>query len=104
MNYSSHVVRIIQSGTFAKWLAGLRDQRAVLRIRARIDHLAHGLAGDARPVGEGISEARIDYGPGYRLYYLRRGAVLIVMLCGGDKSSQKTDIKTAKRIAREWRD
>lgn len=85
-------------------MAGLRDHRAVLRIRARLDHLSYGLAGDAKPVGEGISEARIDYGPGYRLYYLRRGSVLIVMLCGGDKSSQKADIRAAKRIAREWRD
>ena len=82
----------------------MRDQRAVMRIRARLDHLSHGLAGDAKPVGEGISEARIDYGPGYRLYYLRRGQVLIVMLCGGDKSSQKADIKAARCIAREWRD
>lgn len=98
------MVRITQSETFAKWMAGLRDHRAVLRIRARLDHLSYGLAGDAKPVGEGISEARIDYGPGYRLYYLRRGSVLIVMLCGGDKSSQKADIRAAKRIAREWRD
>ena len=98
------MARIIQSETFAKWIAGLRDRRAVARIRARLDHLAYGLAGDTKSIGEGISEARIDYGPGYRLYYLRRGSVLIVMLCGGDKSSQKADIKAAKRIAREWRD
>ena len=70
----------------------------------RPDHLLHSLAGDAKPVGQGISEARIDYGPGYRLYYLRRGQMLIVMLCGGDKSSQKADIKAARRIVREWRD
>lgn len=82
----------------------MRDQRAALPVRARLDHLARWLIGDAKPVGEGISEARIDYGPGYRLYYLRRGQVLIVMLCGGDKSSQRADIKIAPRIAGEWRD
>lgn len=98
------MVEIIESETFRNWLAGLRDRRAVMRIRARIDHLAQGLAGDSEPVGEGISEARIHYGPGYRLYYLRRGPVLIVMLAGGDKSSQDRDIKAAKRIAKDWRD
>lgn len=94
---------IIESETFHNWLTGLRDRRAVMRIRARVDHLAHGLAGDAEPVGEGISEARIHYGPGYRLYYLRRGPVLIVMLAGGNKSTQASDIKAAKRIAKDWR-
>lgn len=97
------MVEIIESATFRNWLAGLRDRRAVMRIRARLDHLAHGLGGDAKPVGEGISEARINYGPGYRLYYLRRGPVLIVMLAGGDKSTQANDIKAAKRIAKDWR-
>lgn len=97
------MVEIIESGTFRNWLAGLRDRRAVMRIRARIDHLAQGLVGDSEPVGEGISEARIHYGPGYRLYYLRRGPVLIVMLAGGDKSTQDRDIKAAKRIAKDWR-
>jgi putative addiction module killer protein len=94
---------VIQSETFAKWLSGLRDKRAVMRIRARIDRLASGLEGDVKAVGEGVSEARINYGGGYRLYYLRRGPVLVVMLCGGDKSSQPRDIRNAKRIAREWR-
>lgn len=97
------MTEIIESETFRNWLAGLRDRHAVMRIRARLDHLAHGLAGDAEPVGEGISEARIHYGPGYRLYYLRRGPVLIVMLAGGDKSTQDRDIKAAKRIAKDWR-
>lgn len=97
------MVKIIESQTFRDWLAGLRDRRAVMRIRARLDHLAYGLTGDAEPVGEGVSEARIHYGAGYRLYYLRRGAELIVMLAGGDKSTQDRDIKAAKRIAKDWR-
>lgn len=97
------MVETVESETFRNWLAGLRDRRAVMRIRARIDHLARGLVGDSEPVGEGISEARIHYGPGYRLYYMRRGPVLIVMLAGGDKSTQASDIKAAKRIAKDWR-
>jgi len=97
------MIEIIESETFRNWLAGLCDGRAVMRIRARVDHLAHGLVGDSEPVGEGISEARIHYGPGYRLYYLRRGPVPIVMLAGGDKSTQASDIKAAKRIAKDWR-
>lgn len=76
-----------------------------MRIRARLDRLAHGLSGDAEPVGEGISEARIRYGPGYRLYYLRRGTELIVMLAaGGDKFTQRSDIEAAKHVAKDWRD
>ena len=97
------MLEIIESATFRNWLASLRDMRAVMRIRARLDHLAHGLAGDSQPVGEGISEARVHYGPGYRLYYLRRGPVLIVLLAGGDKSTQDRDIKVARRIAKDWR-
>ena len=72
-------------------------------IASRLDRLAFGHAGDAKPVGAGISELRIDYGPGYRIYYQRRGSVLIVLLCGGDKSTQQKDIRTAKRLAKEWR-
>lgn len=95
--------KIVESQTFRTWLANLRDKRAVMWIRARLDWLAYGLSGDAEPVGEGVSEARIHYGPGYRLYYLQRGAELIVMLAGGDKSTQQSDIKAAKRIAKDWR-
>lgn len=98
------MLTIIESQTFRDWLAGLRDRRAVMRIRARLDRLACGLEGDAKPVGEGISESRIHHGPGYRLYYLRHGSELIVMLAGGDKSSQQADIRAAKRIAKDWRD
>ncbi|HET8636662.1 MAG TPA: type II toxin-antitoxin system RelE/ParE family toxin [Acidobacteriaceae bacterium] len=86
---------------FSLWLRGLRDAQARARIAARVRRLAFGNPGDVRPVGEGISELRIHYGPGYRVYYVQRGAVLIVLLCGGDKSTQKKDIEAAKRLAKE---
>ena len=81
----------------------LKDERARALIASRLDRLAFGNAGDVKPVGHGISELRIDYGPGYRLYFLRRGDEIIILLCGGDKSSQQKDIKTAKLLAEEWR-
>jgi putative addiction module killer protein len=84
---------------FADWLVELRDDRARAKIAARIDRLAQGNAGDVRPVGEGISELRIDYGPGYRVYFSKRGQKLIILLCGGDKRSQNKDIKLAKTLA-----
>ena len=80
----------------------LKDERARALIASRLDRLAFGNAGDVRPVGQGISELRIDYGPGYRVYFLRRGSEIIILLCGGDKSTQATDIKTAKRLALNW--
>lgn len=80
---------------FANWLAGLRDARA----KARIDRLAQGNSGDVRPVGGGVSELRIPYGPGYRVYFVRRGATLTILLCGGDKASQERDIVRAKALA-----
>ena len=80
-------------------MAGLRDVRGRAKIAARIDRLSMGHPGDVRPVGEGISELRIHYGPGYRVYYIQRGAVLVVLLCGGDKSSQSRDIASAKKLA-----
>ena len=95
-------VTIIQSDTFASWLANLRDRSARSRILKRLVRLAAGNAGDTRPVGGGISELRLDTGPGYRVYYLKRGPVLIVVLAGGDKSSQQADIARAGQIAREW--
>ncbi|TNH37544.1 type II toxin-antitoxin system RelE/ParE family toxin [Paracoccus haeundaensis] len=94
---------VIRSATFDRWLMGLRDRRAVARIAARLDRLASGNSGDAEPVGDGVSELRIHYGPGYRVYFLRRGPVLIVLLCGGDKSSQERDITQAKALAAEWK-
>ncbi len=84
---------------FAKWLDGLRDLRARARVMARIERLAAGNPGDARPVGEGVSELRIHYGPGYRVYYIQHAQRLVVLLAGGDKKTQAKDIKTALRLA-----
>ena len=95
------MVEVRQTEEFAKWLVRLRDLRARAKIAARIDRLAMGNPGDVRPVGEGISEMRIQFGPGYRVYFVQRGTLLIVLLCGGDKSSQDKDIKTAKKLAAE---
>jgi putative addiction module killer protein len=91
-----------QTEVFRKWWIKLKDERARGVIAARLDRLAYGLAGDAEPVGDGISELRIHFGPGYRVYFQRRGVTIIVLLCGGDKSTQAKDIKTAKRLANEW--
>jgi putative addiction module killer protein len=82
----------------------LRDVRAIARIQVRIDRLSLGNPGDVRPVGEGVSEMRIDYGPGYRVYFIRRGKTLRLLLCGGDKSTQDADIAAARALAREWTD
>jgi len=98
------MIDVVKSDTFNRWLAGLRDVKAVARVTVRIDRLATGNPGDVRPVGEGISEMRIDYGPGYRVYFLRRGQKVVILLCGGDKSTQRKDIATAKAIAAQWRD
>jgi putative addiction module killer protein len=87
--------------TFATWLDGLRDMRARARIQARIERLALGNAGDVRPVGEAVSEMRIDYGPGYRVYYTKRGRDVVILLAGGDKRTQAADIKTALGLARD---
>lgn len=84
---------------FHKWLDELRDIRAVARIVKRIDMLALGNPGDVEPVGEGISELKIDYGPGYRVYFRKEGQVLYILLCGGDKSTQRKDIATARKLA-----
>ena len=98
------VVDIVRSATFDEWLARLKDARGRARVLVRIDRLALGNAGDVRPVGSGISEMRIDFGPGYRVYFMQRGPALIVLLAGGDKSSQAGDITTAKSVAAQWRD
>lgn len=103
-NYSCQMIEMLRSDIFDRWLSGLRDRRAVARIAARLDRLAAGNPGDAQPVGEGISELRINYGPGYRIYFIQKGQVLIVLLCGGDKSTQDRDIRQAKALANEWKD
>ena len=98
------MIEILRSDEFDLWLAGLRDDRARARIQARILRLSLGNPGDVKPVGEGISEMRIDHGPGYRVYFWQRGQVLILLLCGGDKSTQDKDIKAAKAIAARWKE
>ena len=85
---------------FARWIDTLRDIYARARIQARIERLAMGNPGDVRPVGEGVSELRIDYGPDYRVYYTKRGRTVLILLAGGNKRTQATDIKTALRLAR----
>ena len=85
---------------FARWLDGLPDVRARARVLARIERLVAGNPGDVAPVGEGVSELRIDYGPGYRVYFKKRGRRLIILLAGGDKSTQGKDIRAALRLAR----
>jgi putative addiction module killer protein len=95
---------VFKSEAFDQWLLGLKDRLARIRVLARIDRLAAGNAGDAKPVGAGISELRIDHGPGYRVYFMRRGERLVLLLCGGDKSTQATDIAAAKVIARDWQE
>jgi putative addiction module killer protein len=94
-------IEIRKTETFTRWMAGLRDQRARARARiaARIDRLAFGLTGDVESVGEGVSELRIHLGPGYRVYFVRRGLNLLILLCGGDKSTQAKDIREAKILA-----
>ena len=94
---------IIKSETFNSWFKGLRDKRAAARINARLRRVSLGNLGDVAPVGDGVSEMRIFYGPGYRIYFVQEGQVLIVLLCGGDKSTQKKDIKRAKELANERR-
>ena len=93
------MIELKQTETFRKWRTALTDKRALGVIAARLDRLAFGHAGDALPIGDGISELRIHYGPGYRVYFKQRGNTIIVLLCGGDKGSQAKDINTAKRIA-----
>ncbi len=95
---------VVKSRKFDEWLRQLKDHRAVARIQVRIDRLAGGNPGDARPVGGGVSELRIDYGPGYRVYFLQDGRrQIILLLCGGAKSSQQEDITRAKQMATDWR-
>ena len=93
-------MEIRKTEVYVKWLDGLRDIRARARILARVERLAAGNPGDAEPVGEGVSELRINYGPGYRVYYKQQGRELVILLAGGNKRSQQRDIKAALRLAR----
>ena len=96
------MVELKQTETFRKWRTRLKDERARILIASRLDRLAFGLAGDAEAVGQGVNELRIHHGPGYRIYFQKRGSTIIVLLCGGDKSTQAKDIKAAKRLAEAW--
>jgi putative addiction module killer protein len=96
------MIELKQTETFRKWRTNLKDQRALAAIASRLDRLMFGHAGDVKPVGKGISELRIHYGPGYRVYFQQRGNTIIILLCGGDKGSQTHDIQTAQCLADEW--
>ena len=92
---------VVESATFKRWIRGLRDRAAVARINARLRNVSLGNVGDARPIGDGLFEMRVHHGPGYRIYFLREGAT-VVLLCGGDKGSQRRDIERAGKLAKEW--
>lgn len=91
-----------QTETFRKWRMRLNDERARALVASRLDRLAFGHPGDVASVGDGVSELRLHYGPGYRIYFQQRGDILVVLLCGGDKGSQAKDIKLAKKLSQEW--
>jgi putative addiction module killer protein len=98
------MIEIRKTEIFTKWFDGLKDRRAKARIQARIDRVETGNFGDVAPVGEGVSELRIFYGPGYRVYCIQRGSVVVILLSGGDKSTQSLDIASAKEIAKQIED
>jgi putative addiction module killer protein len=96
------MIEVRRTGIFTEWLATLRDQNAKGRIISRISRLEHGNPGDVRSLSGGVSEMRIDYGPGYRVYFASRGSTIVILLCGGDKRTQDTDIKNAKAFAKRF--
>ena len=100
MDYNTVVVEIRQTEVYARWFGRLRDRQARVRIDSRIRRMSLGNFGDVRPVAEGVSEIRVDYGPGYRVYYTQRDQALVVLLAGGDKDSQERDIQRALDLAR----
>jgi len=95
------MIEIRKTDIFVKWLGSLKDRRAKARVLARVDRLEMGYFGDVRPVGEGVSELRIFYGAGYRVYFIQRQSVLVILLSGGDKQTQQMDIAKAKKIAKQ---
>jgi putative addiction module killer protein len=97
------MLELRQTERFRRWREKLTDHRARALIASRLDRLAYGHQGDVAPVGDGVSELRVHHGPGYRIYFCRKGDAIIVLLCGGSKSSQARDIMVAKRLAEEWR-
>ncbi|MFM7716553.1 MAG: type II toxin-antitoxin system RelE/ParE family toxin [Microcystis sp.] len=94
------MIEIRQTKTYSEWFSGLRDRQAKARIDIRIRRLSTGNPGDVKPVGQGVSELRVDYGPGYRVYFIQQGKTLIILLAGGDKKTHERDIKTALDLAR----
>lgn len=99
LGYNALMIEIRQTEVYAAWFASLRDRQARARIDVRIRHLSLGNPGDVKSVGEGVSEMRIDYGPGYRVYFVQRGQALVILLAGGDKRTQDQDIQTALELA-----
>lgn len=95
------MIEVRQSAIFSEWLAGLRDRNAHARIIVRIRRMELANPGDVKPVGDGVSEMRVDYGPGYRIYFTRMGNTVVILLCGGDKSTQRRDIARARQMAKE---
>jgi len=101
IEYNCSMIEVRQTEVFSQWFDSLRDRQARARINVRIRRLSLGNFGDAKPVGEGVSELRIDFGPGYRVYFVRRGRALVILLVGGDKDTQDRDIRKAQKLARE---
>ena len=97
------MIDVVRTEDFEAWLTKLKDLRSRARIIRRLDRLAQGNPGDVRPIGKGLSELRIDVGPGYRVYYRQDGDTLILLFCGGDKSTQQKDIEKAHELAEQWR-
>ena len=98
------MIEVRQTKTFENWFKRLRDRKAKARVQARIDRMEIGNFGDVASVGEGVSELRIHYGPGYRVYFVQRGQVVVILLSGGDKSSQNSDVRKAKELAKQLED
>lgn len=98
------MLQIRKTDVYANWIDGLRDLQGRARILVRIERLAAGHPGDVKPVGNGVSELRIDFGPGYRVYFTQRRREIVILLAGGDKASQSTDIKTALRLAKNLKE
>jgi putative addiction module killer protein len=98
------LIEIRKTKVFNNWMAGLRDHQARAKIAVRIDRLARGNPGDVAPVGEGVSELRVHFGPGYRVYFVQHGNAIVILLCGGDKGTQAKDIRAAKKLAARLED
>jgi putative addiction module killer protein len=101
--YTLPMLEVLKSATYNDWFEGLRDRQARARIAVRVERLGFGNPGDVKPVGAGVSEMRIDYGPGYRVYFAQRGNTTLLLLAGGDKRTQNADIKRAIQLLKSWR-